>query len=136
MEGTARSVPRTAGLDPGILPAPPEVRVGLDAGGLAALADRVIGRRTEPDLDHLDLDLPSVGLAIADVRRRLAADVETDFDDLTGHLRRPVEVIAYFLAVLELAKWGLLEASQDDLDAAIRIRRTGDADGEISSEWS
>lgn len=136
MEGTARSVPRRVGLDPGILPAPPEVRLGLDASGLAALAGRVIGRRTEPDLDHLDLDLPSVGLAIAEVRRRLAADVETDFDRLTDHLRRPVEVIAYFLAVLELAKWGLIEASQEDLDAAIRIRRSGDPDGDITSEWS
>jgi chromatin segregation and condensation protein Rec8/ScpA/Scc1 (kleisin family) len=112
------------------------VHLGLDAGGLAALAGRVIGRRTEPDLDHLDLDLPSVGLAISDVRRRLAADVETDFDRLTDHLRRPVEVIAYFLAVLELAKWGLIEASQEDLDAAIRIRRSGDPDGDLTSEWS
>lgn len=128
---------RYAGMDPGVDPAPPEVVVPLDAAGLAALAGRVIGRRREPDLDHLDLDLPSVALAIEDVRRRLAAGVEADFDALTDHCTRTVEVVAYFLAVLELARWGLVRASQEHLEAAIKVRRIAEGGGEaIVSEWS
>jgi chromatin segregation and condensation protein Rec8/ScpA/Scc1 (kleisin family) len=112
------------------------VVIAVDADGLAALAGRVIGRRQEPDLDHIDLDLPSVALAIDDVRHRLAADVESDFDALTEHCTRPVEVVAYFLAVLELARWGLVRATQEHLEAAIRVQRLEDADGtEIVSEW-
>jgi segregation and condensation protein A len=137
LEGTARFVPRRAGLDPGITALPPEVHLGVDRSGFAALAQRVIGRRVEPELDHLDLDLPSVGMAIEDVRSRVAAEVETDFDALITHLHRPVEVVAYFLAVLELARWGLVEVAQDHLEAAIRLRHRRDAgDGELLSEWS
>jgi segregation and condensation protein A len=137
LEGSARFVPRRAGMDPGVVgPALPPVELPVDAMGLARLAAGVIGRRREPDLDHLDLDLPSVSLAIEDVRRRVAQDLETDFDALTSHLGRPVEVVAYFLAVLELSRWGLVEATQEDLDAAIRLRHRRDAElGEISSEW-
>lgn len=136
IESHAALVGRTAGLDPAVDPAPPEVVVPADAAGLAALAGRVIGRRREPDLDHLDLDLPSVALAIEDVRIRLAADVEADFDALTEHCSRPVEVVAYFLAVLELARWGLVRASQEHLEAAIMVRRRADAaDDDIVSEW-
>jgi segregation and condensation protein A len=129
-------VPRRVGLDPGVVPRPPDVRIDAGPADLAALAARVIGRRREPDLDHLDLDLPSVGLAIEDIRERVAREVETDFDVLTSHLSRPVEVVAYFLAMLELARWGLLDASQEDVAAPIRIRHRRDGDGEeLLSEW-
>lgn len=136
MGGQAALVGRTVGLDPAVDPAPPEVVIRLDALGLADLAGKVIGRRREPDLDHLDLDLPSVGLALDDVRRRLAAEVEADFDALTEHCKRPVEVVAYFLAVLELARWGLVRATQAHLEAAIMVRRREDADSsDVVSEW-
>jgi segregation and condensation protein A len=137
LDATARMVPRRVGLDPGIATARPEVHVPLDSLQIAELAGRVIGRRTEPDLDHLDLDLPSVALAIDDIRLRMADAVETDFEAVTSHLSRPVEVVAYFLAVLELARWGLLEARQDHLEGVIRLRHLREAaDGDLVSEWS
>ncbi|MBU1493690.1 MAG: segregation/condensation protein A [Actinobacteria bacterium] len=136
MDAQAALVGRRVGLDPGVDPAPPEVIVPLDVVGLAELAGRIIGRRREPNLDHLDLDLPSVALAIDDLRKRLAAEVEADFDALTEHCKRPVEVIAYFLAVLELARWGLVRATQEHLEAAIRVRHRDDAaSGDLLSEW-
>jgi segregation and condensation protein A len=136
MEVQCALVARSAGLDPGIDPTPPEVVLSTDAAGLAALAARVIGRRREPELDHLDLDLPSVEMAIEDVRLRVAAEIETDFDALTAHCRRSVEVVAYFLAVLELARWGLVRATQEDLDHAIRLRHVEGADrADVASEW-
>jgi len=132
----AALVGRSVGLDPSINPPLPEVDIPLDADGLAELAGRVIGRRNELDLDHLDLDLPSVALAIQDARQRVAAEFEIDFDTLTEHCRRPVEVVAYFLAILELARWGLVRATQDHLEAAIRLRHLEDADSaDLTSEW-
>ncbi|MCJ7726892.1 MAG: segregation/condensation protein A, partial [Acidimicrobiia bacterium] len=136
MDGQAALVGRTVGLDPSVDPTPPEVVIRLDAMGLADLAGKVIGRRREPDLDHLDLDLPSVALAIDDVRKRLAAEVEADFDALTEHCKRPVEVVAYFLAILELARWGLVRATQAHLEAAIMVRHREDAaSSDVVSEW-
>ena len=54
---------------------------------------------------------------------------------MTGHLDRPIEVIAYFLAVLELARWGLVEARQDQLGDPIVLRSTGKSQGTYVSEW-
>ena len=106
LEATELLVPRYAGLDDTIDPPPREVRLGIGGVEFAELARRVLARPTaQPDLDHLDLDLPSVSEAMADLRRRLDAEIETDFERVTAHLDRPVEVVAYFLAVLELARW-------------------------------
>lgn len=136
LETTDLFVPREAGADPGTKPPPAELRIGVDAPGLAAMALRILSRaEDEPGLDHLDLDLPSVSEAIADLRRRLDADIETDFERLTRHLDRPIEVVAYFLAVLELARWGLVEARQADHTAPITLRRTSSAVGAVVSEW-
>ena len=135
LDATARMVPRYAGLDPGIAPPPPLVRLPLTAQELAALAARLLARLREPELDHLDLDLPSVAEAIEEVRRRVAAEVHTDFDTLTGHLGRPLEVVAYFLAVLELARWGLLGAAQEHPGAPILLHHRAEPDRQLVSEW-
>ena len=138
LAGQARYVPRMAGLDIDVRPVDPETTIGLGPEAFGRLAARVFSRRGEPDLDHLDLDLPSVPAAIDDLRGRLAAELEAEFDDLTGHLTRTVEVAAYFLAMLELARWGIIEVTQDHRDAPINLRNNPDAvlvDG-IQSEWT
>ena len=137
LAGQARYVPRTAGIDIDVRPLDPEVHLGIGPQALARLAARVLARTGEPDLDHLDLDLPSVSAAIDDLRRRLRAELEGDFDGLTEHLTRTVEVAAYFLAMLELARWGMIEVSQQHRDAPIKIRTRPDAvDGDgPQSEW-
>jgi len=135
LEATGRMVGRYAGLDPGLLPPPPLVHLPVTAAELAALASRLLSRRREPELDHLDLDLPSVAAAIEEVRRRVAAEMETDFERLTAHLGRPLEVVAYFLAVLELARWGLVRAAQEHPDAPIILHHRAGPDRELVSEW-
>jgi segregation and condensation protein A len=135
MEATSRLMGRYVGLDPGIVPALPVLHLPVGAADLASLAERLLARRREPDLDHLDLDLPSVAAAIEDVRRRVAAEVQTDFERLTAHLGRPIEVVAYFLAVLELARWGLVQAAQEHPGAPIVLHHRAEADQELVSEW-
>lgn len=136
METTADLVGRRAGPDPDVLPPAPELRITTDAFGLAAVADRLLSRRQEPDLDHLELDLPSVALAIEDARSRVARALELDFESLTGHCTRPMEVIAYFLAVLELTRWGLIVASQEELEGEIALRHVKDPQDGLVSEWA
>ncbi len=139
MAGSARYVPRLAGLDPEIRPAPPELRLGIGPGELAGIAYRAFTRIPgEPDLDHLDLDLPSVEDAIGDIRRRLGADAINEFDQLVAHCRHSMEVIAYFLALLELARWGVVKVDQSHAGAPIMLASDPEAaqgDFELETEW-
>jgi segregation and condensation protein A len=136
LESTSLLLPRLSGFDLEFESPPVDYRIPTDAPGLADLAERVLWRAQEtPDLDHLDLELPSVSDAIADLRLRIDAAIETDFARLTKHLERPIEVVAYFLAILELARWGLVEARQDNIDATITLRSTGQSAGDLVSEW-
>jgi len=111
--------------------------IPTDAVGLARIAAAVLARpKDEPDLDHLDFDLPSVQAAIDELRVRIAEEVTAGFDDLVAHCRRPVEIAAYFLALLELARWGLVEVSQEDWMSEIVVRHTGKDAGDLTSEWA
>lgn len=132
-----RYVPRVSGLDQKITKAPPDLIVPATPDELATIAGRVFSRAAlEPDLDHLDLDLPSVELAIEDLQERLRLATVASFEDLTDHCRRPVEVAAYFLALLEMARWGLIEVSQRDWTSAIEVRQLDDGSVDLTSEWA
>jgi segregation and condensation protein A len=113
---------------PGDLPPPSalDVTVPVNAPGLAVIASSVLATADEElSIDHLDLGLPSVADAIDDLRARLAPIAESGFDDLVAHCTRPVEVIAYFLAMLELARWGIVAIEQPDWLTEIRLRSVG-----------
>lgn len=137
-EWSDRFVGRSVGLDPGIERRAPEVRLTITPTELALLAERVLSSRAEePDLDHLELDLPSVNEAITDIRARVLEGVETTFDDLVDHCERPIEVVTYFLAVLELTRWGVISIGQDIPAGPIRVDGTArSADRVAESEWS
>lgn len=128
MEAAARQLPRTAGLPPEIAPAAPDVIIPVDIDGLANVAERVFTTPlADPDLDHLDLDLPSVQDAMVDLQGRMASVVTADFEEVVAHCTRDVEVVAYFLALLELARWGIVRVAQDTPEAAIHINYDPDA---------
>jgi segregation and condensation protein A len=132
-----RFVPRTSGVDQPIAPRPPDLVVPIDIDGLVGLAFQVFSREgAEPDLDHLDLDLPSVETAIKEIRTRVADETMSTFEELTAQCTRAVEVAAYFLALLELARWGLIEVSQDDWLAKIVVRDRGGRAIDLNSEWA
>ncbi len=132
-----RFVPRVSGVDHPVATRPADLVMPIDSYGLSGLAFRVFSREgAEPDLDHLDLDLPSVEAAIYEIRARVAELAMSSFEDLTEHCTRPVEVAAYFLALLELARWGLIEVSQEDWLAEIRVRHTGRGSIDLTSEWA
>ena len=137
MQEANRYVPRNSGLDQNITTSRPVYDLPIDTGGLAALAAKVFTRATaEPDLDHLDLDLPNVEAAIQELRTRMEGLALASFEDLTEHCERPVEVAAYFLALLEMARWGLIEVTQEDWLASIEVRHKDDGELDLTSEWA
>ncbi|MDF2730406.1 MAG: segregation/condensation protein [Acidimicrobiia bacterium] len=132
-----RFVPRTSGVDQPIASRPADLVVPIDVHGLAGLAVRIFSRQgAEPDLDHLDLDLPSVEAAIEEIRARVTHETMSTFEELTAECTRTVEVAAYFLALLELARWGLIEVSQDDWLSEIVVRDRGQGVVDLNSEWA
>lgn len=132
-----RFVPRTSGFDQRIEAPIPDIDLPVGPAGLADIAARVSARAAaEPDLDHLDLELPSVEAAIDDLRRRVRESTVASFENLTEHCTRPVEVAAYFLALLEMARWGLIEVSQSDWLSVIQVRRRDGGSVDLTSEWA
>jgi len=122
MDAAARNVPRRVGLPDHVVPPIPDVIIPVDADGLAAIAHRLFTTRfDEPDVDHLDLTLPSVHDAMVDLQGRMASTVTSDFDEIVAHCTRDVEVVAYFLALLELARWGIVRVEQEQMNSSIRI---------------
>lgn len=131
-----RFVPRAVGLTDEVPQKPTDVQIPVDAHGLADIAYRVLTRQQdEPDLDHLELDLPSVEDAMTDLRVRVEHLAETTFEGLVEHCERKVEVVAYFLALLELARWGMVEVAQDHWLSTIQVRHVKSG-GPVTSEWS
>lgn len=137
LQDANRFVPRVSGVDQPITAQPTDLIVPVDVAALAGIAFSVFSRAgAEPDLDHLDLDLPSVGAAIDEMRARVAELTMSSFEELTAHCTRPVEVAAYFLALLELARWGLIEVSQNDWLDEIKVRDRGMRTVDVASEWA
>jgi segregation and condensation protein A len=116
-----RYIARSVGLED-VTPMPPDFELRIDAADLAALAERVFAYGDDAiDVDHLNTELPSVQAAMLDLQDRMATAIEADFDDIVAHCSRSVEVVAYFLGLLELARWGILRVSQEDRRAPIQI---------------
>ena len=121
MEAEERYTGRSIGLE-GITAPPPALVLPVDPVGLAAIADRVFaGMYEEPDTDHLALELPSIQEAILDLQDRMVAAVSTDFEDLVAHGTDSYEIVAYFLGLLELARWGIVRVSQEERFAPIVV---------------
>jgi segregation and condensation protein A len=137
LQSANRYVPRTLGIDQRVEPKPDTIQIGVGPAELADLASKVLARGgAEPDLDHLDLDLPNVEDAIGDLQSRIGELTAASFDDLVAHCRRPVEIAAYFLALLEMARWGLIEVSQKDWLSRIEVRRGPGGQIDLTSEWA
>ena len=121
IEANDRFVGRMVGLED-VTPPAPRLVLRVDLTGLATIADRVFADAYgEPDTDHLAMELPSVQEAIIDIQARMAGAVETDFENLVVHCTSSLEVVAYFLGLLELARWGIVRVSQEDRFAPIVV---------------
>ena len=121
MERAALKTGRNVGIHPPLHSRPPPPP-SVSPRRLAEAARRALAPAPEPDLDHLDMELPSVAEAAEDVRIRVAAEAASTFDQLVRHCTRRVEVAAYFLAMLELARLGVVSIRQPELFSDIIVR--------------
>ncbi len=117
MEGTAaRRFPRSVALEERFAALLPEVLLGVDAAAFADLAASVFRPQPPPTpgLDHLHQHEVSVAEHAALLRGRLAGLGAASFADLTADCVAPIEVVARFLAVLDLYRNALVDLHQPE----------------------
>jgi segregation and condensation protein A len=124
-EQAARSVPRVAGFDPGVVIHAPDLLEGVLPADLHAAYLRATAERPAPvvDLYHVTVDTVTVADAVAELAVHLPRTGRATFRQLTGHLTTRIEVIVRFLALLELHKRGQVTLEQ------------GGTFGELEVEW-
>ncbi len=113
-ERAARSVPRTAGLDPEFVVHAPDLLEGVTPDQVAEAFRRATAERPVPtvDLYHVTVDTVTVADAVSELERRLPALGRSTFRSLTHHLTARMEIIVRFLALLELFKQGRISLDQ------------------------
>ena len=124
--------PREAGPDWSKLDSTPYLDFRLDPEDLANLATEIMSRVPAiPDLDHLALDLPTVEEAKAQLWRLIGGVGDSSFDSLAIRCADRVDVAAWFMGLLELAREGTVQLSQSAPGGPIRVRwiSAGRSDG-------
>ncbi len=100
----ARRFPRTAGLEPRFGELVPEVLLDITPESFAALAARVLAPKTPEvvSVSHLHAPPVSVSEQLLAVRNHLVRSGTATFRALTADCEHTLEVVARFLAVLEI----------------------------------
>jgi segregation and condensation protein A len=125
LEKTAlRRFPRSVALEPRFEGLLPEVLLGMDAGAFAELAASVFRPKPPPVVgtDHIHQHDVSVPAHMAILRERLAELGEATFAALTADCVAPIEVVARFMAVLELYRERWIEVEQPEPFGELTVR--------------
>ena len=129
-EVAGRGLPRTAGPDERYVDLVPDFLEGIGPEDLRAAFLRATASRPTPrvNVQHIT-DIPiSVDEVAADLMHRLPEIGTVGFRELTEDLETGIEVVVYFLAVLELYKRGLVDVLQAATFGRIAITWSAEAD--------
>ncbi|MGY1746966.1 segregation and condensation protein A [Blastococcus sp. SYSU D00695] len=120
---------RDAGPDPRFAEQVPEVLLGVTPEQFAALATRVLTPREPPTVAVGHLHAPPVSVAeqLLVVRNRLAEGGTVSFRALTADCEHTLEVVARFLALLELYRQQRVVFDQLTPLGELHVRWTGGA---------
>lgn len=126
-----RRYPRSVGLEERFASLLPEVNLGVDAAGFAEIAAAAFRPRPVPTvgLDHLHAHSISVAEQATLVLERLRArgvGVWTTFAELVADCAAPIQIVARFLALLELYRGKTIEFDQPDPLGPLAVRWLGD----------
>ncbi|MFB8278066.1 segregation and condensation protein A [Nocardia colli] len=126
-----RRYPRAVGLEDCFADLLPEVTLGVDAHEFAAIAAAAFRPRPVPrvGLDHLHSHAISVAEQAALVLERLKLAGKggwTTFSQLVEDCEAPIEIVARFLALLELYRGKTIEFDQPDPLGQLSISWIGD----------
>lgn len=134
LESTAlRRYPRSVALEERFTRLLPEVLLGVDAERFAEIAAAVFRPKPPPavSLDHLHVAAVSVREHAALLRLRLAEIGTATFSDLVADCDRTIEVVARFLALLDLYRQGSIAFDQTDPLGELHVRWTGESLGKV-----
>ncbi|MBF6352417.1 segregation/condensation protein A [Nocardia flavorosea] len=126
-----RRYPRAVGLEERFAGLLPEVTLGVDAAGFAEIAAAAFRPRPVPTvgLDHLHAHAISVAeqaTLVLELLRARGAGTWTAFADLVSDCAAPIQIVARFLALLELYRGKSIEFDQPDPLGPLAVRWIGD----------
>lgn len=123
----ARRHPRAVSLEPRFAEAMPEVWLGIGPEQLARLAAAALAPKPVPvvSVDHVHSPRVSVREHAAIIRDRLRRIGATTFRSLCGDCENTLEVVARFLALLELYRDGVVGFEQMQALGELHVRWTG-----------
>jgi segregation and condensation protein A len=127
--GAQRRFPRSVALEERFSALLPEVLLGVDPEAFAELAASVFRPKPPPTvgLDHLHGVPVSVAEHAAILRERLAELGSATFAELTTDCANPLEVVARFLAVLDLFRSAVIDLQQPEPFGELTVRWTPSA---------
>lgn len=125
--GALRRYPRSVALEERYLGMLPEVMLGVTPEKFAEIAREVFLPKPPPtvSLDHLHMGQVSVREHAAVLRVRLAAAGRATFGDLVADCSHTIEVVARFLALLDLYRESTVTFEQPEALAELYVRWTG-----------
>ena len=121
-----RRFPRSVALEERFAGLLPEVLLGVDPARFADLAAAVLRPKPPPSVgvDHLHTHAVSVAEHVAILRERLSELGEATFAALTADCTSALEVIARFMAVLELFREATIAVDQPECFGELTVRWT------------
>jgi segregation and condensation protein A len=128
MDQSAKSWPRTAGMEDAFVGLAPDILEGVTPDRLHATMVGLLAPRPIPRvaLDHVAPIRMSVSDAVAELVDELPRVGQITFGRLTADLGERLEVIIRFLALLEMYKQGLVELDQAANFADLHVSWIGD----------
>ena len=119
--------PRSVSLEPRFAALLPEVLLGIGPQAFADLAGRALAPRAEPQVEvgHVHGGTVSVREQTALLRERLQRTGGGSFRGLTADCASTLEVVARFLALLELYREGVVAFDQVEALGDLQVRWTG-----------
>ncbi len=125
--GALRRYPRSVALEERYAELMPEVMLGVSAQRFAEIAAAVFRPKPPPtiSIDHLHAGKVSVREHAAVLRVRLASDGRATFTQLIADCEHTMEVVARFLALLDLYKEAVVAFEQDDALGTLHVQWTG-----------
>jgi len=123
--------PRSVELEPRFAELLPEVLLGVGPEQFARIAARVLAPKPVPtvSVDHIHMPRVSVREHAAILREWLQRLGVATFRSLTDDCQHTLEVVARFLAMLELYREGVVAFEQVAALGELHVRWTGPADG-------
>jgi segregation and condensation protein A len=133
-EAENRRFPRVVALDPALAALLPEVLLGLGPTEFAALAGRALAPRPTPAVSTSHIHVPTVSVReqAVIVAGRLRAVGSASFRALVQDCSATVEIVARFLALLELYRDGYVGFDQVDPLGDLQVRWTAPIDDEAA----